>query len=114
MGRQLQTVWLVGWLLCLLLTPLLPAHAEPLPPDVTIETYGTWPTGYPTAMAWAPDGRLFVNTKEGRVYQVAVGGGAATVWLDLSAVVVTSVEHGLIGIAFDPLYATQPLSLIHI
>ena len=59
-------------------------------------------------MVWAPDGRLFVNTKEGWVYQMAVGGGAATVWLDLSGVVLSAVEHGLVGIVFDPLYATQP------
>lgn len=108
MSRQLKTACLAAWFLSLLLAPLLPAHAEPLPPDVTIETYGAWPTGYPTAMVWAPDGRLFVNTKEGWVYQMAVGGGAATVWLDLSGVVLSAVEHGLVGIVFDPLYATQP------
>ena len=103
-----KRIVLAAWLLCLLLMPLPPVHAEPLPPDIVIETYGTWPTGYPTVMTWAPDGRLLINTKEGWVYQIAAGGGAATVWLDLSGVVYSAVEHGLIGSEFDPLYASQP------
>lgn len=112
--RKWIVAWFVGVLLCeFAMLPPLPAHAEPLPPDVSIEIYGTWASGYPTAMAWAPDGRLFVNTKEGIVYQIAVGGGAATVWLDLSAIVVTSIEHGLIGITFDPLYPAQPFVYLY-
>lgn len=112
--RKWTVAWLLGVLLCkFAMLPPLPAHAEPLPPAVSIEIYGTWASGYPTAMAWAPDGRLFVNTKEGIVYQIAVGGGAATVWLDLSAIVVTSIEHGLIGITFDPLYPAQPFVYLY-
>lgn len=112
--RKWIVAWFVGVLLCeFAMLPPLPAHAEPLPPDVSIEIYGTWASGYPTAMAWAPDGRLFVNTKEGIVYQITVGGGAATVWLDLSAIVVTSIEHGLIGITFDPLYPARPFVYLY-
>ena len=33
-----------------------PAAAEPLPPGVTVDVYATFESGYPTAMAWAPDG----------------------------------------------------------
>ncbi|QLQ05185.1 MAG: PQQ-dependent sugar dehydrogenase [Anaerolineae bacterium] len=61
-----------------------------------------------------PDGRLVVSTKEGRLYSVPPGGGSAFLWLDLTEVVFTVGEQGLIGVAFDPLYPTAlPLPLPH-
>ncbi len=105
----LRGIALFVWLLA-----TLPAAAEPLPPDVSVDVYATTGSGYPTAMAWAPDGRLVVSTKEGRLYSVPPGGGSAFLWLDLTEVVFTVGEQGLIGVAFDPLYPTEPyLYLYH-
>ncbi len=91
----------------------LSAAAESLPPDVTVDPYATYDGGYPTAMAWAPDGRLAVSTKEGRLYRVPPGGGEASVWLDLTGLVFTDGEQGLIGVTFDPLYPAEPYVYIY-
>ncbi len=107
------TLWLgvIVLALSLFYSPL--AAAEPLPPGVTVDVYATFESGYPTAMAWAPDGRLAVSTKEGRLYIVAPGGGTAAVWLDLADVLVTEGEQGLIGVVFDPLFAVEPFVYVY-
>ncbi len=91
----------------------LPAAAEPLPPGVSVDVYATYDSGYPTAMAWAPDGGLAVSTKEGRLYRVPPGGGEASLWLDLAGIVFTDGEQGLIGVAFDPLYPAEPYVYVY-
>jgi glucose/arabinose dehydrogenase len=55
----------------------------------------------PTAMEFAPDGRLFVAEQRGTLRVVKEGGTLAT-FLDISGRVDSAGERGLLGIAFDP------------
>jgi glucose/arabinose dehydrogenase len=81
-----------------------------------LEQAATVPTGFtdetlitglsnPTAMAFAPDGRLFICQQGGqlRVYK----NGALLSTPFLSVAVNSSGERGLLGIAFDPNFATN-------
>jgi len=59
----------------------------------------------PWAMDLAPDGRLFVTERSGRVRIVQLGGGGglrAEPWATLPASTVIQGEKGLLGIALDP------------
>jgi glucose/arabinose dehydrogenase len=55
----------------------------------------------PTAMEFAPDGRLFVAEQRGTLRVLKAGGTLAT-FLDISRRVDSKGERGLLGIAFDP------------
>lgn len=59
----------------------------------------------PTAMEFAPDGRLFVAQKSGRLRVIKNGALLPTDFVTLS--VTTNSERGLLGIAFDPDFATN-------
>ena len=59
----------------------------------------------PTAMAFAPDGRLFVCQQGGQVRVVKNGALLATPFVTLT--VDSNGERGLLGIAFDPNFATN-------
>lgn len=60
----------------------------------------------PTAMAFAPDGRLFVAEKWGHLRVVAADGTLrGTSFLDLS--VTRSGERGLLGVTFDPAFTSN-------
>jgi glucose/arabinose dehydrogenase len=80
------------------------AHAATLPAgfDETLIASGL---STPTAMAFAPDGRLFVCEQGGRLSVIKEGVLLATPFLTLS--VNSSGERGLLGIAFDPDFATN-------
>lgn len=58
-----------------------------------------------TAMAWSPDGRLFVSEKTGGVRIVKNGTLLAQPFLTVTTI--TDSEKGLKGIAFDPAFATN-------
>ena len=60
------------------------------------------PVGSPTAFAFHPDGRMFVTTQPGQVRIVRDGALLPTPALDLSGVLCSDSERGLLGIAFDP------------
>ncbi|MBY0507099.1 MAG: PQQ-dependent sugar dehydrogenase [Bryobacteraceae bacterium] len=77
---------------------------------------GTPPTGFsdttiasglssPTAMAFAPDGRLFICQQAGAVRIVKNGSLLATPFVTLS--VDSAGERGVLGIAFDPDFNTN-------
>jgi glucose/arabinose dehydrogenase len=55
----------------------------------------------PTAMEFAPDGRLFVAEQRGTLRVLKAGGTLAT-FLDISRRVDSKGERGLLGVAFDP------------
>jgi glucose/arabinose dehydrogenase len=58
----------------------------------------------PTAMDFAPDGRLFVLEQAGNVKLVRPDG---TTWTALHLAVDSQGERGLLGLAFDPAFATD-------
>jgi glucose/arabinose dehydrogenase len=66
-----------------------------------------WVTGLaaPTAMAFAPDGRLFVCQQGGALRVIKNGQLLTTPFLTLN--VNASGERGLLGIAFDPNFASN-------
>jgi glucose/arabinose dehydrogenase len=61
----------------------------------------------PTAMAWAPDGRLFVIEKPGRLKVVEPDGTSATTILDISSRVNDFHDRGLLGVAVDSAFASN-------
>lgn len=76
--------------------------------------------GSPTAMAFAPDGRIFVCRQNGELRVIKNGSLLATPFLTVS--VNSSGERGLLGVAFHPdfannnfvyVYYTTPTSPIH-
>ena len=60
----------------------------------------------PTAMEFAPDGRLFVAEQRGTLRVVKAGGRLAT-FLNISGRVDQAGERGLLGIAFDPGFSSN-------
>ena len=59
----------------------------------------------PTAMAFAPDGRLFITQQTGEVRVVTNGALLPTPFVSLT--VDSAGERGLLGIAFDPSFAAN-------
>ncbi|MFY1831575.1 PQQ-dependent sugar dehydrogenase [Myxococcus fulvus] len=60
----------------------------------------------PTALAFTPDGRLLITTQTGQLRVFSGGVLLATPALNLSAVLCTNSERGLLGVAVDPDFAT--------
>ncbi len=65
----------------------------------------------PTAMQFAPDGRLFVAQQGGQLRVVSNGVLLATPFLTLT--VNSSGERGLLGVAFDPNFATNQFVYVY-
>src|SRR4051812_8333485 len=61
----------------------------------------------PTAVAWAPDGRMYIASKVGFVYYVDPGSTVRHQLLDISSHVNSYHDRGLLGIAVDSDYATN-------
>lgn len=78
--------------------------AATAPPGYVVEIHAQ---GFaaPTAMAFAPDGRLFICEQAGRLRVVDDGVLLATPFLTLD--VDADGERGLLGVAFDPGFATN-------
>jgi glucose/arabinose dehydrogenase len=92
-----------------------------LPAGFTRTTYTTGLTP-PTAMAFAPDGRLFVCQQNGQIRVVPAGGGSLLPTPFHTFNVTNSGEQGLLGIAFHPnftsngwiyVYYTSPTPVNH-
>ncbi|MEI9961868.1 MAG: PQQ-dependent sugar dehydrogenase [Limisphaerales bacterium] len=62
---------------------------------------------YPTALDFAPDGRIFVCEQEGRVQVIKNGIRLPSPFLELPTTTEDYAEAGLLGIAFDPQFATN-------
>ncbi|PYI78018.1 MAG: glucose dehydrogenase, partial [Verrucomicrobia bacterium] len=84
---------------------VLSADAANLPPGFTETQFGSNLSGRPTAMEFAPDGRLFVCLQTGQVRVIKNGLLLPKSFLDIA--VDSSGERGLLGIAFDPNFATN-------
>ncbi len=81
------------------------ATAANLPSGFTEEQFGGDLLGSSTAMAFAPDGRLFVCQQGGQLRVIKNGSLPSTPFASLT--VDSSGERGLLGIAFDPNFATN-------
>ena len=79
--------------------------AATLPAGFVETQFGSNLGGSPTAMAFAPDGRLFVCLQGGQLRVIKNGALLPTPFVSLS--VSSSSERGLLGIAFDPNFATN-------
>jgi glucose/arabinose dehydrogenase len=86
------------------------ATAATLPPGFT-ETQVVSGLSSPTAMAFAPDGRLFICQQGGQLRVVKNGALLSTPFVSLT--VNSSGERGLLGVAFDPAFATNQFVYVY-
>jgi len=93
------------------------APAAPPTPDAAPLASSVLPTGFsvqtvaagidqPTGFAFVPDGRIFILGKHGLVWVVKNGALLPTSLLDINTSVNDYADHGLLGIAVDPNFAT--------
>lgn len=94
--------------------------AATLPAGFTEAQVGSNVGSSPTAMAFAPDGRLFVCLQGGQLRVIKNGALLAAPFITLT--VTSDGERGLLGVAFDPnfsannfvyLYYTTSTSPVH-
>jgi len=64
--------------------------------------------GYPVSIAFAPDGRMFIAQKNGRVRVFQNGSMLPEDFISLTTLVNNYWDRGLIGIAVHPNFPTQP------
>jgi glucose/arabinose dehydrogenase len=99
---RLHTVPMLVALTALLVQ--VPGRAATVPSGFT-ETLVANGLVSPTAMQFAPDGRLFVAEQGGRLRVIKNGALLSTPFVTLT--VSSTGERGLLGIAFDPSFATN-------
>src|SRR5262249_6786182 len=104
---------------CLLAVFAVPVDASTVPAGFT-DTLFVGGLSSPTAMDFAPDGRLFVTEKSGSPRVIKNGALLSTPFLTVS--VNSAGERGLLGVTFDPdftntryiyIYYTVPTAPIH-
>lgn len=86
------------------------AHSATLPSGFA-ETRVATGLASPTAMSFAPDGRLFICEQGGRLRVIKNGALLSTPFLTLS--VNSSGERGLLGVAFDPNFASNSFIYVY-
>jgi len=101
--RSRSALWSVAGLIALALA-LVPAASATVPNGFT-ETEFASGMVEPTAMAFAPDGRLFVAEQGGKLRVIKNGTLLANPFLTVP--VDPGGERGLLGVAFDPAFATN-------
>ena len=84
---------------------LFQAKAATLPAGFTEAQFGSNLGGAATAMAFAPDGRLFVCLKSGQLRVIKNGTLLTAPFVSLS--VDSAGERGLLGVAFDPNFSSN-------
>jgi glucose/arabinose dehydrogenase len=87
-----------------------PAFGATLPPGFS-ESVVASGISSPTAMALAPDGRIFVCQQHGRVRVIKNGVLLPALFLQLT--VDPNGERGLLGLAFDPDFATNQFVYVY-
>lgn len=96
----------IGLASCLLFAGSPFSQGATLPTGFTESAWGASIANNCTAMAFAPDGRLFVCTQNGHLRVIDAGGtllGPDFVTLTVNS----SGERGLLGVAFDPDFANN-------
>jgi glucose/arabinose dehydrogenase len=115
LGGLLLVVAVCTLLACVVAVMVFPARsargAPTLPPDFA-RSQVAGGLASPTAMEFAPDGRLFVAEQSGTLRAVTAGGTLATA-LDISGRVDSAGERGLLGIAFDPGFSNNRHVYLH-
>jgi glucose/arabinose dehydrogenase len=110
MPRRTLRLLVIGVALMGLVVPGPPAHAAVLPTGF-VETLVASGLSNPTAMALAPDGRIFVGQQNGQLRVIKNSALLATPFL---TVPVSSVgERGLLGVAFDPQFAVNQFVYVY-
>ena len=106
-GGLLLAMVLCGLLACVVAVLVFSANSAragaTLPPNFA-RSQVVGDLASPTAMEFAPDGRLFVAEQSGTLRVVKAGGKLAT-FLDISGSVDSVGERGLLGLAFDPAFS---------
>ena len=106
------------WLTLLFLAGIFLSCAAPRGDEVApVEPQARLPGGFedapvakvarPTALAFAPDGRLLITTQAGRLRVFENGALRSTPALDLRTRLCTDSERGLLGVAVDPDFASN-------
>ena len=103
-SRSLALLVFSGFLTFLTFLTGASAAAATLPANFTESSLATG-LASPTAMEFAPDGRLFVAEQGGRLRVIKNNALLPTPFVTLT--VESSGERGLLGIAFDPGFATN-------
>src|SRR3954469_2014663 len=100
------------WFLFLaLLAVSFQLKAATLPSGFTESQFGSNLNGTPTAMAFAPDGRLFVCLQTGQLRVIKNGALLAAPFVSLA--VDSSGERGLLGVTFDPNFASNQFVYVY-
>jgi glucose/arabinose dehydrogenase len=111
--RALQIAFLFT-LLCILFLSLAfsasPLRASTLPPGFSETTIATHLT-LPTAIAFAPDGRIFVTEQKGAVRVIKNNWLLPTPFVNVTTD--WSGERGLLGIALHPHFPTKPYVYVY-
>jgi glucose/arabinose dehydrogenase len=105
---QTRFLKIAGLLLFLVVNVM--AHGATLPAGFA-ETRIATGLASPTAMAFAPDGRLFVAQQGGALRVIKNGALLAQPFLTVS--VNAAGERGLLGVAFDPNFATNSFVYVY-
>ena len=99
-----RSTFLFVLMIVLILLSVSPAYAANLPTNFS-ETLFASTLSSPTAMEFAPDGRLFVTQQGGALRVIENGTLLSNAFVTLS--VNSSGERGLLGVTFDPNFATN-------
>ena len=84
-------------------------HAPAAPPSGFQETVAFSGLSNPTAISFAPDGRVFVAEKRGVIKVFAgLGDPTPTTFADLNVDVYNFWDRGLLGMALDPQFPSRP------
>ena len=92
------------------LAAVAPVEAASLPPGFSEQLVAGGLSG-PTAIAIAPDGRIFVCQQGGKLRVVKNGSLLSTPFVSLN--VNSSGERGLLGVTFDPDFASNPFVYVY-
>jgi glucose/arabinose dehydrogenase len=87
------------------------SNAATLPAGFTESQFGSNLGATPTAMAFAPDGRLFVCQQNGQLRVIKNGALLATPFVSLP--VDSAGERGLLGVAFDPNFGSNQFVYVY-
>ncbi len=102
-SRALPNIFLQT-IFCLLAISIS-TKAAVLPPNFEDTLVANIPS--PTALVFAPDGRLLVTTQTGQVRVYQSGGLLTSPAIDLNSRLCTNSERGLLGIAVDPSFSVN-------